>query len=110
MNSLKRKKTSKRISKTLERRPSHPGEILKNVWLDEMEYTQSEFSELLSKATGEKVKVSTMQTKLSEVINGKRAMSAEFAVLLGQVLGTSPRMWMNLQVSLDIWEAERNAA
>jgi len=106
MNSLKRKKTSKRISKTLKRRPSHPGEILKNIWLDEMEYTQSEFSELLSKATGGKVKVSTMQ----KVINGKRAMSAEFAVLLGQVLGTSPRMWMNLQVSLDIWEAERNAA
>ena len=51
-----------------------------------------------------------MQTKLSEIINGKRAMSAEFAVLLGLVLDTSPRMWMNLQVNLDIWEAEKDAA
>ena len=93
-----------------ERRPSHPGEVLKNIWLDELGYTQSEFSELLSKATNGKVKVSTMQTKLSEIINGKRAMSAEFAVLLGLVLDTSPRMWMNLQVNLDIWEAEKNAA
>lgn len=94
----------------IERRPSHPGEVLKNIWLDELGYTQSEFSELLSKATNGKVKVSTMQTKLSEIINGKRAMSAEFAVLLGLVLDTSPRMWMNLQVNLDIWEAEKNAA
>jgi addiction module HigA family antidote len=61
-------------------------------------------------ATGGKIKVSTMQTKLSEIINGKRAMSADFAVLLGQVLDTSPRMWMNLQVNLDIWEAERDVA
>jgi hypothetical protein len=34
----------------------------------------------------------------------------EFAVLLGRVLDTSPRMWMNLQVNLDIWQAEKKAA
>lgn len=102
MEKLKRQK--------IERRPSHPGEILKNIWLDELNYTQAGFASLLSEATGGKVKVSTMQTKLSEIINGKRAMSADFAVLLGRVLNTSPRMWMNLQINLDIWEAERSAA
>ncbi len=94
----------------VQRRPSHPGEILKDIWLDELCVTQSQFAEVLSKATGGRVKVSTMQTKLSEIINGKRAMSADFAVLLGNVLDTSPRMWMNLQVNLDIWEAEKDAA
>jgi len=94
----------------MERPPSHPGEILKHLWLDEMSMTQLEFAHKLSKATGGKIKVTTMQTKLSEIINGRRAMSADFAVLLGQVLDTSPRMWMNLQVNLDIWEAERDAA
>ncbi|MDO9183907.1 MAG: HigA family addiction module antitoxin [Bacteriovorax sp.] len=102
MEKLKRQK--------IERKPSHPGEILKNIWLDELNYTQSGFAALLSAATDDKIKVSTMQTKLSEIINGKRAMSADFAVLLGRVLDTSPRMWMNLQVNLDIWEAEKNAA
>ena len=48
-----------------------------------------------------------MQTKLNELINGKRAMSADFAVLIGKVLNTSPRMWMNLQTNLDIWEAKK---
>jgi len=92
------------------RRPSHPGEVLKNIWLADLNLTQLELAEMLAKATGKKVKVSTMRTKLSEIINGKRAMSADFAVLLGQVLNTSSRMWMNLQVNLDLWEAERNVA
>ncbi len=92
------------------RKPSHPGEVLKVLWLDELGITQSQFAQTLSMATGGKVKPSTMQTKLSEIINGKRSMSAEFAVLLGQVLDTSPRMWMNIQVNLDIWEAEKDAA
>jgi antitoxin HigA-1 len=96
--------------KEMTRRPSHPGEILKSLWLEELSMTQLELAGKLSKATKGKVKTSTMQTKLSEIIHGRRAMSAEFAVLLSKVLNTSPRMWMNLQVNLDIWEASREAA
>ena len=92
------------------RRPSHPGEILKELWLDELGYSQSEFAEKLVKASGGSVKKSTMQTKLNEVISGKRAISAEFAVLISKVLGTNPKMWMGLQVALDIWEAEEKVA
>lgn len=93
-----------------ERRPSHPGEVLKELWLDELGYTQTQFCDLLVKAADGAVKKTTMQTKLNEILNGKRAMSADFAVLLSRVLNTSPRMWMNLQVNLDIWEAEERAA
>lgn len=92
------------------RRPSHPGEILKGLWLDELGYSQAAFAELLAKASGGSVKKSTMQTKLNEVISGKRAMSADFAVLISKVLKTNPKMWMNLQVQLDIWEAEERVA
>jgi plasmid maintenance system antidote protein VapI len=56
------------------RRPTHPGAVLRRVWLDELGLSQS-----------------------------------EFAVLIGRVLKTSPRMWMNLQTNLDIWEAEQKA-
>ena len=93
-----------------QRRPSHPGEILKSLWLDELGLSQAEFADQLVKASKDNVKLSTMKTKLNEVITGKRAMSADFAILLGKVLDTSPRMWMNLQVNLDIWEAEEKAA
>lgn len=94
----------------LKRRPSHPGEVLKNIWLDELGLSQIEFAEMLASASGTSIKTSTMQTKLNEIINGKRAVSADFAVLLGKVLDTSPRMWMNMQVNLDIWEAQKRAA
>ncbi len=93
-----------------ERRPSHPGEILKELWLDKLGYTQTQFCDLLVKSADGTVKKSTMQTKLNEILNGKRAMSADFAVLLSRVLKTSPKMWMNLQVNLEIWEAEKRAA
>jgi addiction module HigA family antidote len=88
------------------RKPTHPGAILKRMWLDELGLTQSEFAKMLVDSSPKKIKVSTMQTKLNELINSKRAMTAEFAVLISKVLGTSPKMWMNLQTNLDIWEAE----
>lgn len=91
------------------RPPSHPGEILKELWLDELGYTQSHFADLLVESAGGQVKKSTIQTKLNEVVSGKRAMSAEFAVLISKVLKTNPRMWMNLQVQLDIWNAQKVA-
>ena len=89
------------------RKPSHPGEILKKLWLDELDYTQSHFADLLVAASNGLSKKSTMQTKLNEVISGKRALSADFAVLMSKVLKSSPKMWMNLQIQLDIWEAEQ---
>lgn len=100
---------SKFSKKRPERRPTHPGEILKRLWLDELGYTQSSFADALVKAAHHKVKKSTMLTKLNELIHCKRAMSAEFAVLISTVLKTSPRMWMNLQTNLDIWDAEEDA-
>jgi antitoxin HigA-1 len=92
------------------RKPSHPGEILKNLWLNELGYSQSHFADLLVAASGRISKKSTIQTKLNEVLSGKRSMSADFAVLISKVLKSSPKMWMNLQVQLDIWEAEAKAA
>ena len=48
-----------------------------------------------------------MQTKLNELVRGKRSMTADFAVLISKVLDTNPKLWMNLQSNLDIWEAEQ---
>ena len=91
------------------RKPSHPGEVLKSLWLDELGYTQAEFAQMLVDQTGDRIKLSTMKTKLSEMIKGKRAMTAEFAVLVSQVLDTSPKMWMSMQTNLDIWVAEESS-
>ena len=43
--------------------------------------------------------------RLNTIINGKRAVSAETALLLAKALGTSPEFWMNLQTRHDLWHA-----
>ena len=45
--------------------------------------------------------------RLNELIKGKRGITAEAALDLAQVLGTSPEVWMNLQSHFDLAEAER---
>lgn len=91
----------------INRRPSSPGEILKDIFLDANGISQVQFAKNLSALTKGKVKESTMKTKLSEVIKEKRTMSAEFAILISKLLGTNPKMWMSLQISLDLWIAEK---
>ena len=99
MKTIKRKK--------INRRPSSPGEILKDIFLDANGITQTKFAQDLSDLTKNKVKASTMKTKLSQVIKEKRSMSADFAVLISKALDTNPKMWMNLQTSLALWIAQR---
>ena len=43
--------------------------------------------------------------RINTLINGKRNMTAETAILLARVLNTSPEFWMNLHVSCDLYDA-----
>ena len=42
---------------------------------------------------------------LSELVNGKTALSPMMAVRIGKATGTSPESWMNMQTKVDIWLA-----
>jgi addiction module HigA family antidote len=79
------------------RMPSHPGEILLQDFLIPMGITQMEL------ACRMKVPVQRINT----LINGRRDMSAETAVLLSHALKTTPEFWMNLQVACDLYAAEK---
>ena len=48
--------------------------------------------------------------RLTEIINGKRSISADTAMRLGRYFGTSSQMWMNLQSQYDLELAERELA
>ena len=78
------------------RRPAHPGEILLKEFLELMKLTQSELAHRMG------VPIQRVNT----LINGKRDMSAETAVLLSRALKTTPEFWMNLQTSYDLYEAK----
>ena len=77
--------------------PFHPGEILLEEFLQPMEMSQAEFAR----------KIGWTKTRLNELIRGKRGITAESALDLADVLGTSPKLWMNLQATFDLDKAEK---
>jgi len=48
--------------------------------------------------------------KINEIVNGKRAISPSFAIVLERVLGTTAEMWVRMQAEYDLWEARQKAA
>jgi addiction module HigA family antidote len=45
--------------------------------------------------------------RISEIVNGKRAITANTALRLGKYFGVSPEVWMNLQTDYDLRVAKR---
>ena len=82
------------------REPFHPGEILLKEFLEPMELSQVELAHRMG------VPVQRVNT----LINGKRDISAETAILLSRVLKTTPEFWMNLQDARDLYEAQEHLA
>ncbi len=72
----------------------HPGNILKEDFLDEMNITPY----ALAKAIG------VDQTRISQLIKGTRSMSADTALRLGKYFNISPEFWLNIQVRFDLEE------
>lgn len=79
------------------RNPVLPGEILLKEFLEPLGITQVELAH----------KMNVPIQRINTIINGKRNMTAETAVLLSRVLNTSVEFWMNLQVACDIYKAEK---
>ena len=77
--------------------PFHPGEILLEEFLVPAGITQSAFAE----------KIGWTRARLNELIKGKRGISAEAALDLAETLGTSAKLWMNLQATYDLDRARK---
>ena len=77
--------------------PFHPGEILLEEFLEPAGVTQAAFAKKLGWTT----------TRLNELIKGKRGITAAAALDLADVLGTSPKLWMNLQATFDLDKAAK---
>ena len=77
--------------------PFHPGEFLLEEFLEPKGATQAAFAE----------EIGWTKTRLNELIKGKRGVTASAALDLADALGTSPKLWMNLQATYDLDKAER---
>jgi addiction module HigA family antidote len=78
------------------RHPVHPGEMLLEEFLRPAGVSQRQFAGKLGWTPG----------KLNELVKGKRGITADSALDLAKALGTSPELWMNLQMMWDLRRAE----
>ncbi len=74
----------------------HPGEVLLHEFLIPMNITAYR----LSKDLG------IPQTRISQIIKGKRRITADTALRLSSYFGTSPKFWLGLQNDFDIEEEQ----
>jgi addiction module HigA family antidote len=81
----------------LPKNPVHPGEILLEEIQKPAEETQAAFA----------ARIRWTRARLNEFIRGKRGVTADAALDLAEVLGTSSKVWMNLQATWDLDVAMR---
>ncbi len=81
------------------RAPIHPGKILTHEFLKELGIT--------SYALAKNIGVPT--NRITGIVNGDRAITADTALRLARFFGNSPQFWMNLQVHYDLEMAQRRS-
>lgn len=77
--------------------PPHPGEFIREIYLDPFELSARSLAESLG------VSPST----LNRLLNAQSGISAEMALRLSKAIGRSPESWLALQDSYDLWHARK---
>ena len=72
--------------------PIHPGEILKEEFLEPMGISQYRLAK----------DISVPPRRINEIVHGKRAITADTALRLGRFFTMSPQFWLNLQTRYDL--------
>jgi addiction module HigA family antidote len=76
--------------------PVHPGEVLQKEFLEPMGLSQSKLALALH----------VPARRISEIVLGKRAVTADIALRLAKGLGMSPQFWLGLQMDFELDMAE----
>jgi antitoxin HigA-1 len=77
------------------RRPTHPGEALREDIMPAAGLNQG----ALAKALG------VSRLTINEIVLEKRGVSPDLAIRLAKYFGTSPDLWIGLQKDVDLWDA-----
>jgi len=78
--------------------PIHPGEILLEEFLRPMEISQYRLAK----------DISVPQRRISEIVQGKRAITADTALRFGKYFGMEAQFWLNLQSRYDLQKAKED--
>lgn len=79
------------------RPPEHPGEVLREEFMKPLMLTQEKLADALGISF----------RRVNEIVNGKRSVTAETALLLADHFKTTATLWMNLQACYDLYAARK---
>ena len=77
------------------RTPTHPGEALREKFMDDYGMSVPEVARRLS----------VLRQLVDELVRERRAVSSDMALRLSELFGTSPQYWLHLQRSVDLWDS-----
>lgn len=80
----------------MKRRPTHPGEILREDFMPDYHLTVSGLAEALG----------VSRQTVNELVRERRSLSPEMALRLSRLFGNSPEFWLNLQRAVDLRDAK----
>lgn len=86
-----------RVQRPLKRAPTHPGDILREDVLPELELSVSEAARRLG--------VSRQQ--LHRILGCTHPITVEMALRIGKLAGNGPGMWLRMQQNHDLWHVEQ---
>lgn len=81
-------------------RPIHPGEILREEYLNPLEMSVNALSKVLH----------VPATRMNEIVRENRGITADTALRLARYFGTSDRFWLNLQTEYELRRAQISKA
>jgi addiction module HigA family antidote len=81
------------------RRPTHPGNIIKEDYLLPLSMTIKDMADSLG----------VSRKTLSKIINERGAITPDMALRLSRAFDTTPDFWLNLQKNYDLWQAETSS-
>ena len=79
------------------RRPTHPGEMLREDFVRDYGRTVASLAEALG----------VSRQTINELLRERRALSLEMALRLSRLFGNTPEFWLNAQRAVDLWDAAR---
>jgi addiction module HigA family antidote len=82
------------------RRPTHPGQILKHIYLEPLDLSITELARRLG----------VSRKAISAIVNERKSVTPEMALRLAKAFSTSPELWLNLQRNYDLWQAAQDSA
>ena len=83
-----------------DRPPTHPGEMLREEFLIPLDISQRDLADALH----------VPYQRVNELVNGHRGITAGTALRLARFFGTTPDVWLNLQLRWDLYHAHQKEA